>query len=474
MAFSIKYIYQAVDRFSEVAEKMKRKANALKEKLDKLGESFQKAGKKMVDVGKSLTTRVTLPIFAIGTASVIAASKIETMQTSFESMLKSQEKAKQMTKDLIDFTARTPFQLDGVGSAAKQLLGFGVAQEEIITKLSYLGDISAGANVPLTDMAAIFGKSKAKGKAMTEELLQLSDRGIPIIQVLSEQLGVSKDKVFELASKSKISFEILEKALISMTTKGGIFQDQMIKQSRTLAGLWSTLKDNVSLAFAEFGMATVAALNLKEAMTSLTTNIQWAVEKFRNLSPEAKKFIVYAVIAAGVLGPLLIGLGILIMSLKYVALGFAMLVSPIALGIYGFIAFGAFITYLYNKFAWFREGVAAFHEGFKYYVFSAIDVGKQFYEKIVSYMDAAGRAIGETINFIAKAINKVKRFFGLASDNEVNIRVKKSVSVDEIKTSSMARVDLNVNDPNNRVDSVVTRRSGNMDLNVGRNMASGW
>ena len=470
MAFSVKYIYQAVDKFSAVADKMKAKAASLKAKLDSMSDSFEKAGKKMQKLGKGMTKWVSAPIIALGAASVIAAAKIETMEVAFESMLGSQEKAKAMTKELIDFTARTPFQLDGVASSAKQLLGFGVQQDQITAKLKVLGDIAAGANVPLTDMSAIFGKSMAKGKAMTEELLQMSDRGIPIIAVLSKQLSVSGDKVFEMASKSQISFDILEKALTSMTIKGGIFENQMAKQSLTLAGLWSTMKDNFGLMFAEFGIAVVETLNLKEAMTALTLKVQAGVAWFRQLSPMTKKFIVIATLLVAALGPLLIILGAIAMSITAITTALAVLFSPITLFVVAALFLGAMLVYAYNKSELFRKGIQLLGKVLLK-VFNGIwSVTKTVFGAYVAYLKGVIKVISNTIGWIGKAIDKVKGFFGAANDNEVNIRVKKSVAVDEIKTSSNARVDMNINDPGNNVGSVNTTKSGPMTMNVGRNM----
>ena len=75
------------------------------------------------------------------------------------------EKALDMVKQLTDFTAKTPFQLEDVGAAAKMLLSFGVAGDDLIDRLQVLGDIASGATVPLKDMAAIYGKTLSKGKA---------------------------------------------------------------------------------------------------------------------------------------------------------------------------------------------------------------------------------------------------------------------------------------------------------------------
>lgn len=455
MAFSIKYIYQAVDKFSAVADRMKAKAAGLKAKLDSMGDSFEKAGKKMQKLGKGMTKWVSTPILALGAASVIAAAKIETMEVAFESMLGSQEKAKAMTKELIDFTARTPFQLDGVSASAKQLLGFGVQQDQITAKLKVLGDIAAGANVPLTDMSAIFGKSMAKGKAMTEELLQMSDRGIPIIAVLGKQLGVSGDKIFDMASKGKISFEILEKALTSMTVKGGIFEDQMAKQSRTLAGLWSTMKDNFGLMFAEFGIAVVETLNLKQAMTSLTEKVQAGVAWFRQLSPATKKFIVITVLLIAALGPLLIILGAIAMSITAITAGLAILFSPITLFIAAAIFLGIMLYKLYKKSELFRKAV-------KFLGKVLLQAFKDLVAPLVAVYDVISGIIG-----------KVSGFFS-GGDKNLNVNVRKSVAVDEINSTSSARVDMNINDPGNNVGSINTTKAGPMSMNVGRNMQGAY
>jgi tape measure domain-containing protein len=474
VAFSIKYIYQAVDKFSAVAEKMKQKAGALKNKLDKLGNSFEKTGKNIKSIGKNMTTYGTLPILGLGTAALMSASKIETMEVAFESMLGSQEKAKAMTKELIDFTAKTPFQLEGVASSAKTLLAFGVTQEDMTNKLQLLGDIASGANVPLSDMAQIFGKVKTKGRAYTEELMQLAERGIPIMDVLTKKFGVQKEELFDLASKGKISYTMIEEALQSMTSKGGIFHEQMIKQSKTLAGLFSTLKDNVNIAFAEFGFAAVEALDLKNVMSDLIVKLQESVEWFRQLSPETKKTTVYFTIAAAVIGPLIIGLGMLIMSLKYIAAALGVVATAVTGPIGFFILLGGAVSYLYYKFEWFAKLVNSFSAIITYCLKKAINIGKIFFNKISEYMGMAGQVISDTVSYIGNAIKKVKEFFGFASDNEVRINVKKSVSVDEVKTTSMAKVDLNINDPNNRVGETRTRQTGNMDLNVGRNMAGAY
>jgi tape measure domain-containing protein len=227
---------------------------------------------------------VSAAIVSMGAGVIRATASIETMTVSFESLLGSASAAKQLMQELQAFSATTPFQLEDIAGAARQLSAAGVAAGELTHELRFIGDIAAGANVPLNEMAAIFAKIKNKGKAFTEELLQLSDRGIPIIQVLSEKLGVTKERVFELASEGKLSFDIMRQAMIDMSSEGGVFFDQMNKQSKTLSGQWSTLKDNIVLLANAIGEILIPALNfVLSTVTKIVQALTQAVGWFKKL-----------------------------------------------------------------------------------------------------------------------------------------------------------------------------------------------
>lgn len=337
MAFNIVYNYQANDRFSAVSRKINKALDNNKKKIESINKQLRATGKGFKDLGTKGLAKVTAPIALVGGFALKSAADLETMQVSFESMLGSEEKATKLTKDLIKFAATTPFQLEGIGQATKQLLAFGVTQEELTGKdgkggkLKFLGDIAAGANIPLKDMAAIFGKSKAKGKAMTEELLQLSDRGVPVIDTLAAGLRISKAEVFELAQKGKISFSILEKAMMHMTKEGNIFYDQMNKQSKTLSGRFSTLKDVSTNALAALGNEIVTVFDVKENIRALSEWIEKLMISFQNLSPATKKWLLIGVAIAAVLPPIIFAIGAMITMLPILVTGFSAVVVPVVL-----------------------------------------------------------------------------------------------------------------------------------------------
>ncbi len=215
---------------------------------------------------KKVGLAVGAAIITIGTLAVRAAIDMETLTVQFEVMLGSAERAKEVVKDLTQFTAKTPFQLPDVALAARQLLAAGVAVEDMQDNLRVLGDLAAIANIPLGDMSGIFAKIKNKGKAMTEELLQMSDRGLPIIRALANEFGVTKEQIFKMAETGKISFDTIISSLRKMTAEGGIAFKGMEKLSLTAAGMISTMKDNITLFLAEVGrklLPTITKVILK-------------------------------------------------------------------------------------------------------------------------------------------------------------------------------------------------------------------
>lgn len=367
MAFNVSYIFKAIDQFSGVAKKIKsslegvrtkakdvsiqvgrtgksfvtnfkdkasRAIAFVKNKLSGLDKKFKSFGKSVSNFGRELSVKVSAPLVAFGAVALVQSAKMESLQVSFETMLGSADKAKKLVSDLAAFTASTPFQLEGVGKSAKTLLAFGVSNENMIKTLRMLGDVAAGTDAPLADIAQIFGKAKAKGKLMTEELLQLSERGIPIIADLAKQYGVTEAQVFEAASKSQISFKIMQDSLIRLTSQGGIFFSQTQKQSETLSGRFSTLKDNLLLFSAAIGDVLANVFGIKDGISGLSDKLKelpGKIKLFAAENPAMTKFIAIAAAVVVGLGPLLIGLGVFIAILPLIGAGIALLFSPIVL-----------------------------------------------------------------------------------------------------------------------------------------------
>ena len=187
--------------------------------------------------------------------SIKDAGKLETIEAQFTTILKSSAAAEKQVRSLQDFAATTPFKLDGLSTATRQLLSFGVAQKDIIPTLSKLGDLASGAGAELTELTIPFGRLVATQKLTLIELDKFSDRGINLYQQLADQTGRSIKEMRGAITKGQIPYEEFTKAISNLTSKQGIFFKGMETRSKTLQGVTSTLADNLFNLSANFGKA---------------------------------------------------------------------------------------------------------------------------------------------------------------------------------------------------------------------------
>ena len=118
-------------------------------------------------------------------------AQYEQYLTSFDVMLDGAEKAQAMMNELTDFSAKSPLKLDEVSKATQLLLSYGVAEEDVLTRMRQLGDLAQGNAEKLDRVSLAYGQMLAKGKGTGEELRQMTEAGVPMLQSLADVLGVT-------------------------------------------------------------------------------------------------------------------------------------------------------------------------------------------------------------------------------------------------------------------------------------------
>ena len=207
--------------------------------------NFRRNFGEIAGMAKNAALAIGTTLVSAVSAMIAASAKMETIKVSFRSIMGGADGAARMVAKLNNFAANTPFQLEEVSTAARQLLAVGTKESAIESTLKTLGDIAAANGTSLTEMSAIYAKAQAKGKIDQEILNQLLDRGINIQSELMKVTGQTADE-FKATS---VSVEDFNKALKNMASEGGIAEDAMLNLSTTTSGLLSTLKD-VSMQFA--------------------------------------------------------------------------------------------------------------------------------------------------------------------------------------------------------------------------------
>ena len=225
----------------------------------------------------------------VGVKAVNAAADFEQTKVAFSTLIGDAGKAEQTLAKLRELGAQTPFEFPELADAGRKLIAFGESADSVPETLRRIGDVSAGVQAPVNEIAELYGKARVQGRLFAEDINQLTGRGIPIIQELAKQFGVSDSEVKKLVESGKVGFPNIERAFIDMTSQGGKFAGMMEAQSKTTSGLFSTLKDTINEVFLTLGTP------INDAIRPLVEQAIGLVQKLTPLAAEAGKRVKEAV-----------------------------------------------------------------------------------------------------------------------------------------------------------------------------------
>ena len=232
MSNKVSFIYVAVDKYSRVAAKVERITRSLRKQINKTGPAFNKlrlsmkrAGQQMVKfgqgakrVGLKLAIFATLPILALGSSFVKAASDAEETRAKFDTVfqdmaVKSNTMADQLAKDfgLAGTKAR-----ELLGNTGDLLTGFGFTQESAFSLAKDVNELA----VDLASFTNFSGGAEGASAALTKALLGERESVKSLgISILEEDV---KKKVQILRAKG-MRFATMRQAKAFATLKIAIF-----------------------------------------------------------------------------------------------------------------------------------------------------------------------------------------------------------------------------------------------------------
>lgn len=178
--------------------------------------SFTSIGKGAETVGNKLTNFITKPALAAGAALAgVTIGKgfqrlvsIDDAQARLKGLGHDAQSVQGIMDNALASVKGTAFGLDEAVTTASTAVAAGIKPgKELERYLTLVGDASAIAGTNMTEMGSIFNKVATSGVIQAEELNQLGDRGIPIYQMLADEMGVTAGEVKKLASEGKVSSE---------------------------------------------------------------------------------------------------------------------------------------------------------------------------------------------------------------------------------------------------------------------------
>lgn len=368
-------------------------------------------GKRMEDIGGTLTTRLTLPLAAVGGAALQAFAQMDKFTKGLGAVMGSTTAAEQELVKLRE-VAKLPglgFQeavqgstnLQAVGLSADQarqtLQGFGAAIAATGGGAQELGEVQR----QLTQIIS-------KNRILQEDYGVLQER-VPLIgRALEQAFGTSNiEKVRQMGVSGREFVSAISQALITLP--------QTQNLTGGLANGFENLSDSTRNALATFGEAINRSLGVEKALNALGDTLNSLADGFANLSPTTQKVIVIFGTFVAAIGPVLFAIG----SMAKIS-GIATQALTLLSGTFAKIAAG---TFVFNPFA---LAIAA--------VTAAVVLFVQEFERYNRSIDgatAATKRLG-TVQQIAKENT-------LATRTEVN-RLVEELNKDNITKARQAEI----------------------------------
>lgn len=211
-------------------------------------------------------------------------AEFELQRVALGSIIGDLNEANAMFEQIKAAAVKSPFQIKELVTYTKQLAAYKIESDELFETTQRLADVSAGLGVGMERLVLAYGQIRATGYLRASEVRQLTEAGIPIVEELAKKMTqlqgemVSAADVMQLISERAISFGMVKEVFDDMTSAGGMFYKMQEKQSETLAGQWSNLKDSISIMYEEIGN-TDGVNNAMKGMIGLVKSLaeNWSI-----------------------------------------------------------------------------------------------------------------------------------------------------------------------------------------------------
>lgn len=179
----------------------------------------------------------------------------------------------------------TAFGLGDAAKTASAAVAAGVKPgRELEQVLTTVADTAAITGDNISDMGVIFNSVLSKGKLQGDDLMQLQSRGLPVLQLVADQMGVTAQEASKMATEGQISFQVFEEALRNRVGGAAQSAGETVKGSLANVGaavgrLGATVEGPLfSMLPAGLSAVTVAIDGVNSAVTPVVDTLSSGAE----------------------------------------------------------------------------------------------------------------------------------------------------------------------------------------------------
>ena len=278
-----------VPEVSKISPEIAKALGAAEGQAESKGQSM--GGKIASGIGKTLKVGAATAGVAAGGAIGVGLTKgmgrltaIENAEAKLAGLGNSSRDVSVIMDNALASVKGTAFGLDAAATTAAMAVASGIKPgKELEQVLKTTADTAGIAGASMDEMGAIFGSVAARGKLQGDDLMQLTSRGIPVLQMLADQMGVTAAEASDMVSQGQIDFATFERAL--RENVGGA----ALEAGNTLEGAFK----NVGAAAGRAGATVEGAFVgvMKYGMQEATAGLDALDAKLKPMAASTQRFL---------------------------------------------------------------------------------------------------------------------------------------------------------------------------------------
>jgi tape measure domain-containing protein len=278
--------------------------------IRQVGYAMEHLASTMRSAGFAMSAAVTAPIVGIGTAAVVAAGKMESMQVAFEGLLGSSEAANKQMAWMKEFAKTTPFRFEDITKATQGFLAYGFSVEESNQMMIRLTDAVAafgGSPEMINSVTRALGQMHGRQRVTAQEMTQLTETGLNAWQMLADYLNVDVKTAMEMVTAKEVD-ATKGIAAIMEGMADPKYAGAAARQMETLNGIISNVQDSIQFLLADIGEAFLPMLKTlaTDYVLPLIDKIGILADKFSKLPVNIQLATVAIAGLAAAIGPALL------------------------------------------------------------------------------------------------------------------------------------------------------------------------
>ena len=259
-------------------------------KIEEFSNKIKNVSKTLDNLGNTFTTRLTLPVLAIGTAAVTTGNDFEAQMSRVQAIAgATADELEQLTNQAIDLGASTTFSASEVASGMENLASAGFTTQEIMDAMPGLLDLAASSGADLARSSEIaasairgFGLEANSSAHIADVFAEASAR----TNAQVEDMGEAMKYIAPVANTMGLSIEEVAAAI-------GIMSDAGIKGEQagtTLRGALTRLTKPTDKMVAVMDELGISFYDNEGKMKSLTEMVSMLQEATAGLTEEEEQY----------------------------------------------------------------------------------------------------------------------------------------------------------------------------------------